>query len=72
MPKVLVGNFKGPKGDKGDKGDKGEQGIQGVKGNTGAQGRHTKIRELGHQGRHISVIAHRSIQWPIVAQCMGV
>lgn len=38
MPKVLVGNFKGPKGDKGDKGDKGEQGIQGVKGNTGAQG----------------------------------
>lgn len=38
MPKVLVGNFKGPKGDKGDKGGKGDQGIQGVKGDTGAQG----------------------------------
>ena len=38
MPKVLVGNFKGPKGDKGDKGDTGAQGPKGATGNTGAQG----------------------------------
>lgn len=38
MPKVLVGNFKGPKGDKGDKGDTGAQGPKGATGNTGEQG----------------------------------
>lgn len=44
MPKVLVGNFKGPKGDKGDKGDTGAQGPKGATGNTGAQG------SIGAQG----------------------
>lgn len=32
MPKLLVGNFKGPKGDKGDKGDTGPQGPPGEAG----------------------------------------
>lgn len=65
MPKVLVGNFKGPKGDKGDKGDTGAQGpkgatgatgpqgiqgIQGPKGDTGAQGPKGATGNTGAQG----------------------
>lgn len=38
MPKVLLGNVKGPKGDKGDKGEQGAQGIQGIPGEQGEQG----------------------------------
>lgn len=38
MPKVKVGNFKGPKGDKGEKGDTGATGAQGPRGATGATG----------------------------------
>ena len=38
MPRVLVGNFKGPKGDKGDTGSTGPQGPTGPIGATGPQG----------------------------------
>ena len=38
MPKVLIGNIKGPKGDQGDTGPQGPQGVKGDTGDTGAQG----------------------------------
>lgn len=38
MPKLLVGNFKGPKGDKGNTGDTGPQGPVGIQGPTGLTG----------------------------------
>ena len=50
MPKVLVGNFKGPKGDKGDKGDTGPQGPQGKTGATGPQGPQGNTGPQGVQG----------------------
>ena len=38
MPKVLIGNIKGPKGDQGDTGPQGPQGVKGDTGEPGAQG----------------------------------
>lgn len=50
MPKVLVGNIKGPKGDQGDTGPQGPQGVKGDTGETGAQGPKGEQGIQGPQG----------------------
>ena len=50
MPKVLIGNIKGPKGDQGDTGPQGPQGVKGDTGETGAQGPKGEQGIQGPQG----------------------
>lgn len=50
MPKVLLGNVKGPKGDKGDTGATGAQGPKGETGATGPQGEQGLPGAIGAQG----------------------